>query len=266
MIKNLQSTVSGNIEYSITGQGPAIIWLHGFTENREIWDHHIGFIGDTYTHISINLPGTGGSDLPGTPLTIDTLALSVKAVLDAEQIGTCIIIGHSMGGYTALSFAAQFPGVLNGFCLYHSSAFADSEEKKTNRQKAINLIRNEGKDVFVKAMVPNLFAEAFVAANPEVIAAVTQESLKVAAASLIAYYEAMIKRPERTLVLEQATCPIQFIIGGKDTAVPFEQSMQQAHLPNTSWIHILDEAGHMGMYEAKDACAVFVRDFVAFCS
>jgi pimeloyl-ACP methyl ester carboxylesterase len=264
-IKNLQHPHSGNINYSISGLGPAIVWLHGFTENRTIWQHHIAFIGEAYTHIAINLPGTGESDLPGTPLTIEDMALSVKAVLDAEHIASCIMVGHSMGGYAALAFAAQYPAMLNGMCLYHSSAFADNEEKKINRQKSINLIRNDGKDVFVKAMVPNLFAEAFVQTHPGVIATMTAEALKVDAASLIAYYEAMIKRPDRTLVLEQVPCPVQFIIGGQDNAVPYTQSMQQAHLPGISWIHILKDTGHMGMYENPEACAAFIRDFAAFC-
>ena len=53
------------------------------------------------------------------------------------------MIGHSMGGYITLAFAEKFPEKLKGLGLFHSTAYADSEEKKVGREKRIStLFRN----------------------------------------------------------------------------------------------------------------------------
>jgi pimeloyl-ACP methyl ester carboxylesterase len=63
-------------------------------------------------------------------------------------IGEITMIGHSMGGYITLAFAEEYPQYLDSFGLFHSSAFADSEEKKAIRTKAIDFINDKGPDAF----------------------------------------------------------------------------------------------------------------------
>jgi pimeloyl-ACP methyl ester carboxylesterase len=46
------------------------------------------------------------------------------------------MLGHSMGGYITLAFAEKYPSLLTAFGLIHSTAFADSEEKKKTAKKA----------------------------------------------------------------------------------------------------------------------------------
>ena len=58
------------------------------------------------------------------------------------------MIGHSMGGYITLAFAEKYPEMLRAFGLFHSSAFADDEEKKETRRKAIKSIRENGPAAF----------------------------------------------------------------------------------------------------------------------
>ena len=75
----------------------------------------------------------------------------------------------------------------------------------------------------------------------------------------------MKNRPDRSAVLAAAKCPVLFIIGKKDAAVPADQSLEQTHLPNVSAIHILDKVGHMGMFEATKHTQLYLRKFIAFC-
>jgi pimeloyl-ACP methyl ester carboxylesterase len=62
----------------------------------------------------------------------------IHALLRHENISSCIMLGHSMGGYITLAFAEKYPLLLTGLGLIHSTAFADSEEKKKNRARALN--------------------------------------------------------------------------------------------------------------------------------
>ena len=82
------------------------------------------------------------------------------------------------------------------------------------------------------------------------------------AEALIAYYTAMINRPDRTAILKTFTQPILFIMGQYDKAVPFDQSMQQSHLPSQSHIHILRNSAHMGMLEETEKTNAALLSFL----
>ena len=86
------------------------------------------------------------------------MATVIKDLLDQLKIDQCTLIGHSMGGYIALAFAALYPERLNAFGLFHSTAYPDSEEKKATRRKAIDFIRANGSAPFIRASTPNLFS------------------------------------------------------------------------------------------------------------
>jgi pimeloyl-ACP methyl ester carboxylesterase len=135
--------------------------------------------------------------------------------------------------------------------LIHSSAFADDEEKKTNRRKSIALIQghDNGKEVFLKAMIPNLYAEA----SREELAKDLETHLTIAMQTpsehLVAYYQAMIDRKDRTNVLKTMRAPVLFIIGEEDKAVPFELSMKQSSLPLRSRVELFEKTGHTSMNE-----------------
>ena len=76
---------------------------------------------------------------------------------------------------------------------------------------------------------------------------------------------AMITRPDRSHVLEQARQPILFIVGQLDEAVPPDLSAAQLALPRVASIHVLPKVSHMGMFEARRPTQLVVRQFVDFC-
>jgi pimeloyl-ACP methyl ester carboxylesterase len=173
---------------------------------------------------------------------------SSSAAAEAEGV----LAGHSMGGYISLALAGKYPDMLSSVALVHSSAFADSEEKKANRLKSIEFVKKNGAYEFLKAVIIDLFTEEWAAANQEIVDLQIEKSKDFTDEAIIAYYQAMINRPDRTHVLKNFPKPILFIIGQHDKAVPFEQSMQQCYLPNLAYIHILRNSAHMGMFEEAD--------------
>ena len=167
-----------------------------------------------------------------------------------------------MGGYITLAFAEKYPERLNGFTFLHSTAFADSEEKKTARRKSIEFIRKYGAAEFIKQSSPNLFSEHTKSENPSLIQELISRYDNFEADVLVYYYEAMMQRPDRTNLLRSFKKPIQFIIGEGDNAVPLEQSLRLCYLPEFSYIHILESAGHIGMWEAKAEVNNFLLAFI----
>ncbi|HCL06523.1 MAG TPA: alpha/beta hydrolase [Chitinophagaceae bacterium] len=286
MIQKQCNWSEGSLHYTIYGEGIPVVLLHGFGEDSSIWNRQVEVLQDHCRLIVPDLPGTGSSHWnavngewsmlnkgqnPHSPFTIDhsgltpsidSLADSIQHLLLQENIQSCYLLGHSMGGYISLAFAERFPSMLKGFGLIHSTAFADSDEKKKNRLRGIELMKQYGGYSFLKTTFPNLFGEAFKKTNPEAIEQLIEQAAGFSTPSLQAYYYAMMNRPDRTHVLKGNPLPVLFVLGTEDVAAPLNDVLQQTHLPLISYIHILDGVGHMGMWESTERLNELLISFI----
>lgn len=244
--KYLQSTIF----YRTIGIGKTVVLIHGFAEDGDIWSHQINFLKEHFRLIIPDIAGSGKSELVGDA-NIETYADIIKEIIDIEcpDATPVTLIGHSMGGYITLAFAEKYPGLLDSFGLFHSTAFADSEEKKLVRAKAIDFINDKGPAIFLKTSTPGLFTTKFAEQYPEQIDALIEKGKDFTAEALVQYYKAMIARPDRTGVLKTFLQPVLFIIGEFDNAIPLQSSLQQCYLPLQSHVHLLEQSAHMGMWE-----------------
>src|SRR5579871_2701338 len=101
--ENWVSAGTKRIFYRQEGKGIPVMLLHGFAEDGTIWNNQVEYLKQNARLIIPDLPGSGLSDQNENLLTIDDYADVVKVILDKENIPSCIIIGHSMGGYIALA-------------------------------------------------------------------------------------------------------------------------------------------------------------------
>jgi pimeloyl-ACP methyl ester carboxylesterase len=238
------------IFYRTIGMGKTVVLLHGFAEDGEIWDNQVNFLKNHFRLIIPDLAGSGKSDLV-RGANIETYADIIKEIVDIEcpDADPVTLIGHSMGGYITLAFAEKYPKLLDSFGLFHSTAFADSEEKKQVREKAIDFINDKGPALFLKTSTPALFTKKFAEKFPEQVEALVERGKKFTAEALVQYYKAMMSRPDRTDVLKTFDKPILFIIGEFDNAIPLQSSLQQCYLPMQSHLNLLERSAHMGMLE-----------------
>jgi pimeloyl-ACP methyl ester carboxylesterase len=243
------------------GTGKALVFLHGFCENKELWPEFTKSLRPHYRVILLDLPGYGENTAPRENYSMDNNAEYVREALASLNIGKCILIGHSMGGYTAMAFAEKYPELLLGVVLFHSSALPDTNEKKDNRNKTIDFIRKNGVEKFMDTFVAPLFYEGNRQKQRATIEQLTNIGKKVVPEAVIGTLEAMRDRPDRTKVLSEANFPFLFIAGKQDPAVSLEQTLQQCHLPKTSYTLFLDQTGHMGMFEHPQETLVAIRNF-----
>jgi pimeloyl-ACP methyl ester carboxylesterase len=256
---------SSKIFYRITGNGKLVILLHGFGEEGTIWQNQIEVLKNHFQLIVPDLPGSGKSEIIAN-MSIEGMAEVIKDIINIELPGPSPsgggwvgAIGHSMGGYITLALAEKYPHLIKAFGLFHSSAFADSEEKKATRLKAIEFIKKNGAYEFLKTSIPGLFLNP---ENYQPCIDLIEKAKQFTPEALIQYYQAMIARPNRTEVLKNFSGPILFIIGEHDKAIPFEQSLQQCYLPTQSHIHILRNSAHMGMWEEIEQSNIALLQFL----
>jgi pimeloyl-ACP methyl ester carboxylesterase len=260
MNKEIQIT-GKKVFYRIIGEGNPVMLVHGFGEDGTVWSNQVDFLKDKFRIIIPDLPGSGKSELIENS-SIEGMAEVLHQIIHEEDIDHCVMIGHSMGGYITLAFAEMYWNHLSAFGLFHSSAYADSKEKIATRQKGIEFINEHGAFAFLKTATPNLFSLLTKAENPGLIDKQINSLDNFSPAALVSYYEAMINRTDRTAILLQTTVPVLFIIGKYDNAVPPEDSLQQCHLPEKSYIHMLNRSGHMGMLEEPQQSNQILEKFL----
>lgn len=247
--------------YRVTGSGKPVMLVHGFGEDGEIWNNQVHFLKEKVKLIIPDLPGSGQSEMI-EDMSMEGMAEVLHSIIHEEEIERCTVIGHSMGGYILLALAEKYWNHLDAFGLFHSSGYADSEEKKTVRKKGIAFIQEHGAFEFLRTTIPNLFSQQTKDERPELIDKLISSLNNFSADALVSYYEAMMNRPDRTGMLQKALVPVLFIMGKYDNAVPLKDSLEQCHLPEKSYIHILHQSGHMGMLEETEKSNRILEEFL----
>jgi pimeloyl-ACP methyl ester carboxylesterase len=252
------------VRFSDKGKGRVVVLLHGFLFSLEIWDELSTHLSKRFRVIAIDLPGHGETDSIGYFHSMELLAECVKSVLNKLRLRKYVIVGHSMGGYAALAFAELYPDNIKGLCLFHSTALADSPEKKEGRERAIAIAKNN-RTKFIRELIENLFAEE----NRRTMKPEIKRAKGIAAQtgnrSIIAALEGMKERSNREIILKFAQYPVLFILGKKDSVIPFESMESQVNLPKSAEVLALGHAGHMGFIENKELTFKTLYSFVSRC-
>lgn len=267
MEEGLKRIKSGAFEggaYIDRGSGFPVMLVHGFPADHNLWEKQAAELEKEYRLLLPDLPGTGYSPLLD-PVSIEDMADFLKAILDQERIEKCILIGHSMGGYSTLAFAEKYEKRLKGWGLFHSSAYADDDEKKKGRKRSIALMKAYGPEVFLRQMLPNLVSSSFRQNHRKEVKEMISKRTEAGIDTLIPYYHAMWERPDRTQVLRDAGVPVLFVIGKEDTAAPMERVLKQVSLPPVSEVHLFEKVGHLGMVEVPAAATQVLHQFIQFC-
>jgi pimeloyl-ACP methyl ester carboxylesterase len=241
------------------GKGKPVLLIHGFCENHEIWNGFAEKLSESFEVFTIDLPGFGESPLPTTTLSIRDVAGMLLSWIDQENIVLPFLVGHSLGGYVALSMAEQAQQKISGLCLFHSTPYPDNDDRKLNRNRVIEFVKKNGINPFIDTYVPGLFFDKKHPAIPGVYEIARRTSEK----TLLAYTSAMRDRPSSIDFLKEFEKPLLTITGDNDSIISVESVREFGHLAKTSWVHILENTGHMGMFEEPNKALRILSDFIS---
>jgi pimeloyl-ACP methyl ester carboxylesterase len=97
------------------GQGPCLVFAHGFSLTQDAWHYQRRDLPDRFRCVFFDQRGHGRSGRPRKhDYSLPALAGDLKAVLDWTGEERVVIVAHSMGGIATLQFAEQFPEELGG--------------------------------------------------------------------------------------------------------------------------------------------------------
>lgn len=234
------------ISYSDEGSGKVLVFIHGFLEEKSMWNTLITTFKSRYRCISMDLFGHGASENYGYIHTMEEQASMIKNLLDRLKLRRYTLIGHSMGGYIALELAKKYPQNIRGLVLQNSTALPDTKEKIIHRNRAIAAVK-ENPALFIKLAIPMLFSEKNRKNFRKEINAVTSKALNTSTQGIIAALEGMKIRKNNIEFLSKSGIPELMIIGKEDTVLDFNSLLAQTSATEVQ-VKILD-GGHMSHIE-----------------
>lgn len=248
--------------YRIEGKGDTLVLLHGFCEDLHMWDGIIDKLSAACCVIRPDLPGFGDSEQGAGSWSMEDNAEYVSAILHQEKQNAVVMMGHSMGGYISAHYLEKYPEMVKGLGFINSHVFADSPDKVENRKKSIDFINRNGASLFVRELFNNLFDESFYEQHPQVPEALIQKALSIKNEVVSGALQAMMERRDMRTVLKGLSFPVLFVIGKNDKTIPFNQSIEQTQFPPVADICLMNNAGHMSVFEMPDQTASAILNYM----
>lgn len=121
----------------IKGTGKPVLFLHGFTGDSSTWDEAIDQLSQNAQCIAVDLPGHGKTKMPNDPNRFSTVETckDLADLLLFLEIQKVDVVGYSMGGRLALSFACLYPEKVGKLVLESASPGLVQVEDRLERQQ-----------------------------------------------------------------------------------------------------------------------------------
>lgn len=252
----------GRIHFKDQGKGNVIVLIHGYLESLKVWESFAGKLSKNFRVISVDMPGHGESDIYAEVHTMDFMAGMLSKLLENLNVQKAFLIGHSLGGYVALAFTDLYPGMLSGYCLFHSQPFADTPEALEKRDREIKLVQAGKKDLMYPENVSKMYAESNLEKFNAALVRSKQIASEIPGAGIISVLKGMMMRPSRVSVMEAGKVPCLWILGSMDKYINCEKIVSLVHLPSNAELVILRKSGHMGFVEEEDLSVKVIADFM----
>ncbi len=257
-------TINGiTFEVLDQGQGPVVLFIHGFPLNHAMWRPQIEALGEDYRIIAPDLRGFGGSSYTAGTVTMRQFADDLLGVLDQLWITDPITLcGLSMGGYIAFQFVENYPERLNGLILCDTKASPDSEDAAKNRHKLAESVLKKGAEVVAQTMPEKLFAKETLKNRTEIVDECKQMMLAAHPEGIAAALRGMAERPDMSTLLPKINLPTLVIVGEEDQITTLEEMSQMAGIISKSTFLKVPNAGHMAPLEQPEPVNQSIKTFL----
>jgi pimeloyl-ACP methyl ester carboxylesterase len=99
-----------------------IVFTHGLTADHTMFKKQVEYFKEGYTVITWDVP-LHGKSRPYNDFSYRNTAVDLKNILEAENIGSAVLVGMSMGGYPSQMFASLYPEKVEGFVALDTTPF-----------------------------------------------------------------------------------------------------------------------------------------------
>lgn len=240
-------TVFGaKIHYHDVGTGPVVVLLHGLADDTTVWDPVVPGLSQNHRVVVLDQIGFGRSDKPMLSYRVATFVDFFHGFLQRLKIERAALIGNSLGGWVAASYALEHPERVDKLVLVDSVGLASVRRLMPLPIDSLRLSSRQ----MIREALPYIFARPLANTN-EVVDAVLQQRVQNNDGYAIEQFIQSFKRREdlldgRLMKLRSSTL---IVWGRSDRLVPISVGRQLQREIRRSKLAILDACGHMPQQE-----------------
>lgn len=251
----------GRFGYDEAGSGTAVVLLHGFPHDRQLWEAQLAAPPAGARLIALDLPGFGESESAAVP-SLDAWADWVIAALDTLGVARALFCGLSMGGYLCFAIWRRHPSRVLGFVLADTRAGADTLEGQDKRVAMQALVLTDGVGKIADAMMPGMIGKTTRASRPRALEFVDAMLRRASVGAVHDALDALRTRPDSSATLGSITVPTLVVCGDEDVLTPVKESeAMQAAIPDAQ-LAVIPGAGHVSNVEHPAAFNALLSGFI----
>jgi len=236
----------------ILGKGKPLLILHGFFGMGDNWKTLANKFAEIYEVHLIDQRNHGRS-FHTDDFSYELMVEDLENYINHHDLKQVNLLGHSMGGYIGLEYAKKYKEDLTGLVLLNSHALADSEEKKQGRLKQVEILKAGKKELLMKEIIPDMFAENNLNKYKEYIDKFIKIATSTNTQGIIAALLGMRLRENNLDFVHNIAIPLLVLSGNKDKLIPLEITNMHINKNNPNIrIEILENVGHASFIEAPD--------------
>jgi 3-oxoadipate enol-lactonase len=258
-VSTVQRISGPDIAYRRTGSGPPLVLLHPLALSGAVWGEFATRLSETFDVIAPDARGHGDSGWDGAAFGVDDLADDVAALLDGLGLSSARLVGLSMGGSTALSFAGRYPQRADGLVLADTTAWYGPEAMATWAERAADVVARP-RPRQVPFQVERWFTEGFRNRHAEEVNRVVGLFLRTSSLAHAHACRALGAMDGRAL-LPAVTTPALVVTGAQDYATPPAMGQAIADGVPAGEARVLPGLRHLSLVEQPslaDTAAAFL--------
>ncbi len=246
--------------YSISGSGPAIIFIHGIGARKSAWDKVILHLENNFTCISYDLRGHGDSPKGELPYSLDTLVEDLEALRLILNLQKIHLVGHSLGGMIGPRYANSYPNNVLSISLLSTAAFRTKEDQ-SKVIAIVDSMNQKGIEPILSTLTNRWFTDQFIKDNNDAVEFRLQQVIDTNPEVFLEVFR-IYAETEMSPWLNEINQPCFVLTGENDGGCnPRLNKLMADSLPNSE-LCILDKFKHSILIEAPEIVGSRLRNFL----
>jgi len=257
----MKAEINGiTLDYQLGGSGRLIAFAHSLGMSGAIFDFIRPELEPHGQVLTWDARGHGNSQRPATGWSVQDLATDLRALIESLGQDQAVIAGLSMGGNTAIAYAAAYPDKVDGLILADTTAWYGEGAVEAWEQRAVKA-ETKGLDPVIPFNLPRWFSDGYPEAQPQELRRISDILTTGDASSYAVACRALGSFDGRD-GLERISCPTLVMVGAEDPATPPAMAEYLHQNIRNSELHVLEGLRHMTPVEAPRQVGGLIAGFL----
>lgn len=253
-------SVAIDCEYSVEGDGPPLILVHGIGAARDTWRFLMPTLTRHFQVITYDLRGHGASPCPGLPFGLEELVADLEQLRRRVGVDSAHIAGHSLGGMIGPAYARLYPDRVLSLGLLSTAAFrtkGDSEKVWA----VVKAMEDKGVPNVLNTLIDRWYTDGFIEAHRDIVDRRLKQVVDTNPEVFLNVFR-IYAGTEMAPWLHEIGAPSLVLTGENDGGCnPHLNKHIHDAMPNSKLV-ILPELKHSILLEAGETVAQHLTDFI----